>query len=316
MKKIVILIWAIVFALELNAQQLSLQSEMYFTRLTANPALTAYNGSTNVYGFFRDQWSGALTHPRVAGGIGEISLWNDRIGTGLEVSAYTGGISQMIDAKVYYAQKIKLAEGQRLSLGVMAGIVQRGTTISPDDRDVIGDDPNLNIPKAMLFDMNIGVAYQWKKLTLGFAIPNLLDANTRSYSNQYKITDWRRNYLFNGSYEVNLADEKFNLEPGFILKINQLRQVNFNLQVMANYKRIFYLGLGYNLYSGMPVTAGLKISKIFTLAYTYQVPLMNNVPTQGIYSTHELTVGVCFHKWMKKNGKTNDSTMAVPAQKQ
>lgn len=315
MKKISILLSATLLLLSANAQQLNLQSRMYFARLTANPALTAYNGSTNVYGFFRDQWSGALSHPRMYGGIGELSLWGDRIGTGIEVTGYTGGITQLIDAKLYYAQKIKLAADHRLSLGVSGGMLQRSFHISQADREMVDNDPSLNTPNATLFDMSIGLAYQWKKLTIGFAIPNLLDANKRVYGNRVNITDFKRNYLINGSYEVSIAQEKFNIEPGFLLKINELKQVALNLQVMANYKRTIFLGMGYDLFGGMPITAGVRISKIFTVAYTYQVPLLQGVPfTPSIYSTHELTVGVCFDKWMKKGDKEKDVAANAPKQ--
>lgn len=315
MKKIYILLTATAFTLAAQAQQLNLQSRVYFARLTANPALTAYNGSTNVYGFFRDQWSGALSHPRMAGGIGEISLWNDRLGTGVEVMSYTGGVSQIIEAKLYGAVKIKLAQDHRLSLGVTAGIIQHGTNASQADREMSGNDPMLDKPKATAFDMNIGLAYQWKKLTIGFAIPNLLDANTRVYGNRVQITNFKRNYLINGSYEISLAKDKFHLEPGFVMKIDQLKNVNLNLQLMADYNRFIFLGVGYDLMGGLPVTAGVKISKIFTLAYTYQVPLLQGMPfTPSIYSSHELTVGICFDKWMKKADKAIDAVAAAPQQ--
>lgn len=311
MKKLYSLLFFALLMSSAFAQQLNLQSRVYFARLTANPALTAYNGSTNVYGFFRDQWSGALSHPRMYGGVGELSLWGDRIGTGIEVTAYTGGVTQLIDAKLYYAQKIKLAEDHRLSLGVSGGMLQRGFRISTTDREMVNNDPSVNTPNATMFDMSIGLAYQWKKLTVGFAIPNLLDANKRIYGNRVNITDFKRNYLINGSYEVSIAQEKFNIEPGFLLKINELKKVALNLQVMANYKRTVFLGVGYDLFGGMPITAGARISKIFTVAYTYQVPILQDVPfTPSIYSSHELTVGVCFDKWMKKADKVKDWDMA------
>ncbi|MFN8323547.1 MAG: PorP/SprF family type IX secretion system membrane protein [Chitinophagales bacterium] len=311
MKKIFLLLTTAVIMLAAQAQQLNLQSRVYFARLTANPALTAYNGSTNVYGFFRDQWSGALSHPRMAGGIGEISLWNDRIGTGIEVMSYTGGITQIIDAKLYYAQKIKLAQNHLLSIGVAGGVLQHGTNISSADLEMINNDPSATKPRTVYFDMNIGLAYQWKKLTIGFAIPNLLDANTRAYGNQIRITNFKRNYLINGSYEISLAKDKFHLEPGFVMKIDQLKQVNLNLQLMADYKRFIFLGVGYDLLGGLPVTAGVRISKIFTVAYTYQVPLLQGVPfTPSIYSSHELTVGLNFDKWMKKADKVKETAAA------
>ncbi|MFN8286278.1 MAG: PorP/SprF family type IX secretion system membrane protein [Chitinophagales bacterium] len=316
MQKISIILIASLLALTATAQIMEMQTQMYFSRLTTNPALTAYNGSTNVYGFFRDQWSGVSNHPRIGGGIGELSLWNDRIGTGLEVMAFSAGTSRIIDAKLYYAQKINLGKDHRLSLGVAAGFLQHGTNYNANrDAELVGD-PNFNQPSNMLFDMNIGLAYQWKKLTLGFAIPNLLDGNTRIYNNQTRLSGFKRNYILNASYEINMAKGKFNLEPLVLLKVDQAKAFNLRVQLMANYKNIVFLGAGYNLNSGVPITAGVRISKVFTLAYGFQVPLMVNIPVSGVYGTHEVMMSVCFDKWMKKGDKPKNDAANAPAQSQ
>lgn len=310
MKKIVIILLVNLMAGVATAQLIQLQTQLYFTPLTTNPALTAYNGSTTVHGFFRDQWSGVPNHPRIGGGIGQISLWGNRIGTGVDVFSYSAGTSQMVDAKLYYAQKITLAKDHRLSVGLTAGFVQYANKYNADrDAELVGD-PNFNQPSFSLFDMNIGLAYQWKKLTVGFAIPNVLDANTRVYNTYSKLNDFKRNYIIHGSYEIGIANGKFNLEPQVVFKVDQNKTFNMRAHLMANYKQIVFLGAGYNLYSGIPVTAGVKISKVFTVAYSYQIPLMRNVPVAGIYSTHEVVLGVCFDKWMKKGEKVNNPGMA------
>lgn len=312
MQKITLFLVANLLAMAAGAQLMDMQTQLYFTRLTTNPALTAYNGSTNVHGFFRDQWSGVANHPRIGGAIGEISLWKDRIGTGVEVMAYSAGVSKIIDAKLYYAQKVKLAPNHQLSIGVAAGILQHNTNYDANRVTELVGDPNFNQPANMLFDLNIGLAYQWKNLTLGFAIPNLLDGNTRVYNNQTKLSGFNRTYVVNGSYEINLAKGRFNLEPLVVFNVNQNKAFNMKMQVMADYKKIVFLGAGYNLYGGVPITAGVRISKIFTLAYGYQVPVMRNIPTTGIYSTHEVMMSVCFDKWVKKadNPKTANAAMA------
>lgn len=307
MKKGKLLLALHLVAMAASAQLMDMQTQLYFTRLTTNPALTAYNGSTNVHGFFRDQWSGVPNHPRIGGGIGELSLWNDRIGTGIEVMAYSGGTSRIVDAKLYYAQKINLGKDHRLSLGISAGMLQYNTNFNTLSNPELVSDPNFNQPANSLFDMNIGLAYQWRKLTVGFAIPNLLDGNTRVYNNLSKLEGFNRNYIINGSYEISFAKGKFNLEPVAVFRIDQNKAFNMKMQVMADYKKIVFLGAGYNLYGGIPVTAGVRISKIFTVAYGYQLPIMRNIPVGGIHSSHEVMISVNFDKWMKKGDKTKEA---------
>lgn len=309
MKKITLIAAAALLCMAAQAQLLPIHNEMYFLRMLSNPALTAYNGSTNAYGYYRDQLTRATLHPRQGGAVAEISLWGDRIGTGVQVSSYTGGISQLIEAKLYYAQKIRLAEHHRLSLGITGGIIQGGLRIGDEYIRDEGD-PEANERKALLFDMNIGLAYQWKKLTLGFAIPNLLDARGRVYTGTTQLTGFRRNYLINASYEISLKDETYNLEPAVLLKIDELKQVKFGANVMFNYKKIAYAGIGYRLYAGVPITAGVRISKAVTLAYTYEVPVIKGVSFAQVKGSHEVVLGVHFDRWIKKGDKAKDQAAA------
>ena len=74
-KKLITAALMICFGISAWAQQMPLYSQLYFMRMLYNPALTAYNGSTNVYLFDREQWTAMPGHPSTRGGMGELSLW-------------------------------------------------------------------------------------------------------------------------------------------------------------------------------------------------------------------------------------------------
>src|ERR1700743_603743 len=99
-------VWALMLSVSVSAQQMPLYSQLYFMRLLYNPALTAYNGQSDVYGFYRDQWTGMPGHPVTAGGLGELSLWKDQIGTGIHVYSDQTDIIHRTSAQLYYAQKL------------------------------------------------------------------------------------------------------------------------------------------------------------------------------------------------------------------
>jgi type IX secretion system PorP/SprF family membrane protein len=103
------------------AQQIPLYSEMYFLRMLYNPALTSYNGSSDLFGFYRDQWTGIPGHPVTGGAVGDMSLWDDRIGVGFHVYSDNSSIIHRLNAQLYYAQKIHIAQDHVISLGVSAG---------------------------------------------------------------------------------------------------------------------------------------------------------------------------------------------------
>src|ERR1043165_8501894 len=104
MKKIITLsAFAFLLTLQMKAQQIPLYSQMYFMRMLYNPALTAYNGSSNIYGFYREQWTAMPGHPVTRGAMGEISLWKDQSGVGFHVYNDNTDLIHRVNAQGYYA---------------------------------------------------------------------------------------------------------------------------------------------------------------------------------------------------------------------
>ncbi|MDB5284210.1 MAG: rane protein, partial [Bacteroidota bacterium] len=309
MKKSILLTALIaLFMLNIRAQQAPLYSQLYFMRMLYNPALTAYNGSTNLWGFYREQWTYLPGHPVTAGVLGEVSLWKDQIGVGFHVYEDNTDIIHRINAQAYYAQKIHLAKDHILSLGFSAGIMEAhvdfNNAIASD-----ADDPHLLLAgkSGIAFDMNVGLAYQWKKLTIGFSVPQVINTqakladqlNTTNYSN-------KRQFIGSASYEISIAQEKFNIEPSVLIKSGMTLPLQVDGNIMFNYKRFLYLGVGYRMDYGVSMMAAVRISKAVTIGYAYEYPIMKSVTYSDTHGTHEVIVGICFDKWMKKKVKDKD----------
>lgn len=306
--KLLIAILMICMGTALRAQQMPLYSQMYFMRMLYNPALTAYNGGTNVYLFDREQWVAMPGHPSTRGGMGEISLWGDRSGVGVHVVDDVTSVINTVNAQLYYAQKIKLATDHRLSLGVSFGLMQTridyGNLVANDLTD-----PNLlSLARGGLaFDMNVGLAYQWKKLTINFAVEHATNSNV-TIADQLKNTkyDMQRHYLGGASYEISIKKEKWNIEPSVMVKKGSGDPIQVDANIMANYKRFIYLGIGYRMDYGLAAMAAVRIAHTVTLGYAYEYPLINHVNYGSVGGTHEVIVGINFDKWIKKSKKRDE----------
>lgn len=303
MKKIIILsTLALLFALPTKAQQIPIYSQQYFMRQLYNPALTAYNGSTNLYGFYREQWTAMPGHPVTRGAVGEISLWKDRIGTGFHVYNDNTDIIHRINAQLYYAQKIRFAKDHQISLGVSFGIMQTRIDFNNIVVNDIDDGKLLqNTKGATTFDLNVGLAYQWKKLTVHFAIPQVANTNARITS-QLKETKYsmKRHYVFGAGYEISIKQETWNIEPSVLVKKGSSQPWQVDANVMANWKRIAYLGAGYRLDFGVTVMAAVRIAKAVTIGYGYDIPVSKKVEFRATKGTHEVIMGINFDRWIKK----------------
>ena len=95
----------------------------------------------------------------------------------------------------------------------------------------------------------------------------------------------------------------FNLEPMVQVKKAAVAPLQVDASIMANYKRIAYLGVGYSLDYGVAVMGAVRIGKVVTLGYSYDVPVMTHVTYAQTKGTHEVIVGINFDKWLKKKSK-------------
>ncbi len=309
MKKYTLLtILGIMLAANMQAQQLPLYNQLYFMRLLYNPALTGYNGSSNLYGFYRDQWTALQGHPVTAGAVGDVSVWHDRIGTGFNLYADNTDIIHRINAQLYYAQKITLAKDHLLSLGVALGIMETHIDFSNvvvtdvDDEGIAAGNRN-----GAAFNMNIGLAYQWKKLTVHFAVPQVINSEAKLIS-QLKESNYTntRHFLGGASYELSFAHEKYNIEPSILLKAAPHLPMQVDGQIMANYKRMLFLGVGYRSAYGFSVNAAVRVSQIVTIGYAYEYPIIPHLNYAITKGTHEIVFGINFDKWVKKKNNKKD----------
>ncbi len=302
-KKLLAATWLICICSSLWAQQMPLYSQLYFMRMLYNPALTAYNGSSNVYLFDREQWVSLPGHPSTRGGMGEISLWGDRSGVGIHVYDDVTSVINTVNAQLYYAQKIKLATDHHLSLGVSFGLMQTRIDYSNLVANDVTDPNLLGATKGGLaFDMNVGLAYQWKKLTVGFSVEHAANSDVR-IADQLKNTqyDMQRHYIGAASYEISIEHETWNIEPSIMLKKGSGTPIQVDANVMANWKRFLYLGIGYRLDYGISVMAAVRVARCVTLGYAYEYSTVTHVSYGSVGATHEVIVGINFDRWLKNS---------------
>ena len=301
-KKFITALFLCAAATSLVAQQIPLSSSTYFMRLLNNPALTGYNGSTNVYAYYRNQWTGLPGHPITMGGMGEISLWKERSNIGFHVYNDVTSIISNVGAQIYYAQKIKLAKDHHLSVGLSLGLLNThidfNNAIANDQND-----PNLLTANksGVGFDMNAGIAYQWKKLTIGFAVPHIAQTNV-VLADQTKSSTYAalRHYIVHASYEFSFKQEKWNLEPSILFKKGSVAKLyQFDANIMANYKRFLYLGIGYRQDYGLAFTGAVRIARCVTIGYTYEYPVASATTYGNTKGTHEVIFGINFDRWIK-----------------
>ncbi|MFN8276893.1 MAG: PorP/SprF family type IX secretion system membrane protein [Chitinophagales bacterium] len=312
MKKFAILLTVATATLMVKAQQVPLYSAYYFNQFLLNPAFTGINNDYRAFLFYRDQWTGYPNGPVTRGGTAEGSFWKNRSGVGVDVINDNTDIIQRVSAHINYAQKIHVGKNHVIALGVGIGLMD--TRVRFNEAHPHDNDDNyllVNSGRRAAFDLNAGIAYQWKKLRIGFAMPQILNTSARITSqlkeSKFQLT---RHITASASYEINIAKEKFNITPMVFVRKGNSAPVQVDASLMLDYKHMVFLGASYRTEYGVSAIAGVDLFKHVTIAYAYDFN-MNNKIKSYVGGSHEVILGVHFGNADGSSKKLRDSQIRI-----
>ena len=345
--KIISLVALFVAGIQLSdAQQLPVFNNYFLNPFFYNPARagTDLDGGRLNLGFQKQHdrnpegpittygsWDGRIKSSNMALGV---TIFHDRATSKWQ---NTGG-------SIAYAYHLPFKKDKThfLSFGLQAGVTSLGLN------DFVAHDENDPVTlrgRSVNFDLAVGINYHWKGLNVGFSVPQVLGNKVRlkhsdpSINSQARVA---RQYMFFASYEALLGKKKdWTLAP--FAEVNFVKKslpVYLDLTLMAKYKKLVWLAIGYNnggglkpdgssskgwVYSnaaGIHGTAGVGIKGICDISYTYKAPVgkKGNLTFNNLGSTHEILL--TFHLKRKvdqsefeKNKKRTDDDIAAVNEK-
>ena len=309
MKKLIFTLAALLSLMsEGYSQQIQLSSTYNYNKFIINPALTGIYKRPQLFLVHRNQWTAMPGNPVTNALTIESALKRDKIGLGAMLYSDVLGVTNTIGAKFAYSYKLKLNTESFLSLGLGIGINRLGINFG----DVVVKDPmdlsiyNFNAMNKVTFDAVGGANFTWRKLNVGFAIPNLINTKAKFHKNDSLISSssyysYARNLAANLSYEFALTkDGKNSLTPSVLFKRDLLggkRPMQFDVNVMYDYMKKYWIGAAYRTDYGVIAQAGLKLFDQFTAGYAYDFHMNNAWKGANLVGqTHEIILGYEFAK--------------------
>ncbi|MDB5282185.1 MAG: putative rane protein [Bacteroidota bacterium] len=290
------------------SQQIPVFSTYYFNKFLVNPAFTGIDNEYRAFGFFRSQWGAMPGRPITAGATLEGSFWKDRIGAGIFATNDKIGIFNRTEANVSYAQKIQFAKYHQISIGVQGGVFVNRIDFSDTHAKDFNDPGIANLtPSKTSFDLSVGISYKWKKLLVGFSVPNVMQSDAKYAVTTGTAADYQyiRHYTAYAQYKISIKKEMFNITPTLFMRKGPASGFQFDATVLLDYKNTVFIGGGYRNSFGAVIMAGANILNMFTVAYAYDYttqPVLNG----QVGSTHEVTFG--FHLPSNYKRKKNDDS--------
>ena len=321
MKRISILLMAVVAGQLLYAQQKPHYTQYILNQYIINPAITGIENYIDVKASHRHQWAGiegnpVTTYLTVHGPIGKkdyrttatssaapganprgTGYWEEYTaaephhGIGIQIVNDNTGPLSNISGAITYAYHLGLTPKTSISAGFGLGMSK--WSLDGSKMDIGGIDPS--VARATMMnkirpDISAGVYLYSSDYFIGVSAKQIVPQKVEFTENTVKEADGDLvpHFFATAGYRF-LAGEDFNIIPSLMIKyVDPLPvQVEANTKVM--YRDLVWLGASYRTKDGFAGMIGMNVSNSFNVGYSYDYTTsgLNNY-TSG---SHEIIVG-------------------------
>lgn len=264
-------------SMEVRAQQDAQYTQYMYNTISVNPAYAGSRGLMSFTGLYRNQWLGLDGAPesqtlnmhtplkRSKIGVG-FSVINDKIGNGVNQQTYFDGV-------VSYT--IQPTMESRLSFGLKLG----GSLLNIDftrlnQYDDVEFTAAENIENKFSPNIGAGVYYHTERYYVGFSVPNLLETEHFSDSNNSNtevssyVSSERINYYLIGGYVWDI-DYRWKFKPAFLTKVVAGAPLQVDLSANFMYNEQVTMGVGYRLDAAVTAMVGFKLNQSINVGLAY-----------------------------------------------
>ncbi len=272
MSKLITTALILTITAKLFAQQLPFSSQYYTNQFITNPAFTGTKENTNVFLTHRSQWTGIAGAPQTSFLTVDGPIRIKNVGLGLNVYSDVTGITSRVGAAVNYSYKLKINDNNHLYLGLAVGVFDNRIDFSKTIvRDV--DDPFLfsTAQHKTVFSADFGLAYVFKKLEVGVAVPQLLGNKIKytTASGNDSYYNLARHYQGSVKYTFDVSKEKeITAYPLVMVRYAQGSVFQYDVNAVLDWKKIGWLGVTYHSNNAVAASVGVRYKNL-SIGYAY-----------------------------------------------
>jgi len=290
---------------KVQAQQTPFSSQYYTNQFVTNPALTGLKGYTNVFLTHRTQWVGIEGAPQTTYVTLDGAAMQNKVGLGLVLFSDNTGILSRTGVNANYAYNLNINSDNSLRFGLSLGVLNNSIDYT---KALVLDntDPLLTSSEQTRTTVNadFGLLYNWKKLEVGFAVPQLI-GNQINYQNNLNLTgaySLARHYYGSLKYTFDVSSSN-GITAFPLLMVRSVRgaPLQYDINAVVDWAKYGWFGVTYHSDYAIAISGGVRF-KGLNIGYAH------NVGTTEIKSytgrTSEFLLGYNF-----ENKKTDLSEM-------
>ena len=190
--------------------------QFYFNPFHFNPAYTGIDGYTDIYFSVRKQWVDFKDAPLVSQFSAQYAT-RERLSLGFTVSDQEVVALQNTFISAALAYRVPMAKKKSLIFGLSGGVGVSNLDLG--DYDYSNDPTVLNAATTSVYgNASFGAVYEWKRLRIGFALPQLFG---QQYISPQKLGNRNFAQLQKQNYSANykFAAGLFFLEPWLLFRL-------------------------------------------------------------------------------------------------
>jgi type IX secretion system PorP/SprF family membrane protein len=273
-RTLIILCYAVISVVTIQAQQMPFSSQYYTNMMTINPAMTGSTEYAQAFLSHRSQFAGLQGGPQTSYFSVDGATTNGKIGLGLTALNDVTDILARTNVMINYAYGIQLGTDHILRFGLAMGIqnnridFQAAQVVDPNDALLFSSRQNQTV-----FNADFGLAYTLKRLQIGVAIPQMLTKQPTFFTNtgsnlMYSTSRHLRATL---KYEFTVSNQRgIVVYPMLLVRAVKGAPIQWDLNAILDYKKWGWLGVTYHSNSAISISAGVRY-KSFTAGYAHDI---------------------------------------------
>ena len=250
MRKIFLLSFALLLAFICQAQQDQQYTQFMYNKMGYNPAYAGSMGLICATGIVRSQWLGLEGAPNTQLISLDASLYEKRVGLGMNLVRHNIGITDRYDFDAAYAFHVPVGKGM-LGIGIQ-GTARYLKANFADDRLIAIQAPSTDasIPAGMqtklLPNFGAGLYYNDEKVYVGLSAPRLIENNIDFSQESAVISREIRHFYLMGGYLMDLSQD-VQFHPQVLVKYAQNVPLDIDVNLSAILSQKYVVGATFRV---------------------------------------------------------------------
>ncbi|WP_343604006.1 type IX secretion system membrane protein PorP/SprF [Fluviicola sp.] len=296
----------------LFGQQVPFYNHYLINPFVYNPAATGASDYVNA-SFVRNQRYSSFGSTAVNNYLtveGPISKGN--MGLGLIVAHQTQGIQQQLMSSLSYSYRLKINDDHNIRFGLSAGVLDNRIDYNQINAQE-ANDPYLTglRPTAPVFDMNVGLLYNWKDLKIGISVPQLIGSKVKYAKERSRgYYQLERHYMMSLEYDFH-AGEKVIIRPNAVMRYMPDVPFQYDVTLMGIYNNMLWASATYKSDYAVQFNAGVRVLDFLRVGYSYEL-LTGSMKAYNTGTNHEIFLGFSFKGKREKEIEIQKIEVKVP----